>query len=275
MRQTTDGPPIARAEAHPGFMQIDPRDYHRHSALSRSTLDRIQTSPLHLQHYLVHGADETDAMIEGRVLHTYVEAMVTGRAKTIDERVAVWAGGKRAGIKWEAFKAKNVGRDIVTAKAMKWIKPAAEALLRAPEARRLLEGASIEVAAFWTDEQTGVECRALYDGVRENTLFDLKSTRDLSPAAFGRAAFDYGYHRQNAWYRDGAEAVTGRPFLDFVFIVVEKEPPHAVVLLRHDDDHVALGRAENRANLNLYAACKEADMWPGPSEGTIAMPRWV
>lgn len=274
MRNVTDLP-TARSRSHSGFTRIDARAYHKHPALSRSVLEKIRTSPLHLQHYLVHGADESDAMIEGRVLHALVEAKLKGQDAIMSDRVAVWTGDRRAGKAWDEFCAVNVSRDIVKADAMARIKLMADAVLTDSRTRPLLEGASIEVAAFWKDAPTGVDCRALIDVAHDVTLFDLKSTSAVDLDAFMRSAYNFGYHRQAAWYLDGSTAATGRPYMDFGFIVVEKEAPHAVSVLHYDDAAVAAGRAENRANLNLYAACKEANSWPGPSGGLISLPRWA
>jgi hypothetical protein len=274
MRQDT---PTARSRAHAGFRRIPWADYWKHPALSRSVLDKIRVSPLHLQHYLVHGDEDTPALVEGRVFHARVEAAVTGNADALSDRVAIWTGDRRAGKAWEEFQRQHEGRDIVRADDMERIERMADAVLRHPVARRLLSGASIEAAAFWRDD-TGVECKALIDVVQDLMIYDLKTTSDIGFDAFSSSAFRYGYHRQAAWYLDGAAAASGRPFLGFGNIVVEKSAPFTVQVFHYADDAIARGRAENRANINLYAACKLANSWPGPGGDeptTLELPRWA
>lgn len=256
--------PPSRHGAVPGFRRLSWAEYAASPALSRSVLDKIRVSPQHLQHYLAHGDEDTTALVEGRVFHAVVEKALTGR-DVVSERVAVWEGERRAGKVWDAFEIANADRDIVRASDMERISRMAGAVLNHPLARRLLNGSTIEAAAFWKDERTGVECKALIDVVHGLMLYDLKTTSDISYEAFARSAFNFGYFRQAAFYLEGARAATGVNFLGFGNIVVEKTAPYAVQVFHFDDAALKRGAAENRSNLNLYAACKASNTWPGPA----------
>lgn len=270
--------PTSRSRAHAGFRRIPWAEYMKHPALSRSVLDKIRTSPLHLQHYLVHGGEDSPAMVLGRVFHALVEAKLTGKMSTFEEKVAVWRNGDRRGNAWKDFEALHAARDIVKVDEMERIERMVDAVLTSPKSRGKLDGASIESAAFWTDPSTGVECKGLIDVIREDALYDLKTTADIEAESFGKGAFSWGYHRQAAWYLDGAGIAANSAYSTFGLIVVEKEAPFAVRVLHFDDDAIMRGRAENRANLNFYAACKLGNSWPGPggdSIETLSLPRWA
>lgn len=77
-----------------------------------------------------------------------------------------------------------------------------DSVMRHSIAGKLLEGVETEVAAIWTDEATGISCKAKIDGLPgdDDCLIDLKSTLDASPLAFSKAIANFSYHRQAAHY---------------------------------------------------------------------------
>lgn len=145
----------------------------------------------------------------------------------------------------------------------------------------------------------------------QNVVVDLKTTEDASPEGFARSIANWRYDLQHPYYLDGlreairqsglTEMPAGNAELSaywidqqtgvlcrcrpdfwrgepkhFVFIAVEKRPPYAVGVYVLDDESVDLGRAQYRADLNRYAACVEADYWPGYGDRvqTISVPAW-
>jgi hypothetical protein len=63
----------------------------------------------------------------------------------------------------------------------------------------------------------------------------------------------------------------------FVFIVVEKVPPHDVAIDELDPLAVEIGRRNNEAFLLQIAECRRTGEWPG-NGGRIrknSLPRWV
>lgn len=275
--QTTESiKPLARMRAHAGFTRDSLAEYLRRPEVSRSTLDQIRRSPLHLQHYLTNPKEDTPAMLIGRVFHAMVEAEATGNEKIVSESVAVWTGGDRRGKAWEEFKLAHANRDIVKANELQDLERMRDSLFRHQDARAIIKGSTFEATAIWKDESTGVGCKARLDMYRDGFVCDIKTSADIDYDAFVRSAFNFGYHRQGAWYMDAARAVTGLTPSNFVMFVVEKEAPYAVRLFRYEDEAIAAGRAENRKNLDLYAVCKKANSWPGfPEPELLALPRWA
>lgn len=144
-------------------------------------------------------------------------------------------------------------------------------------AMELLAKGTPEVSAFAYDEVTGVLRRGRFDWLSDD-LTDYKTAASAEPEAFAKAAANYGYHQQDAWYQDLA-ADLGHPNDGLHFIVQEKEPPFEVAVYRLDHDARRLGRSLNDRALARFRSCMTADHWPGyvpDSESvTLSLPRWA
>lgn len=105
------------------------------------------------------------------------------------------------------------------------------------------------------------------------TIVDLKSCGfgDASETQFNREIAKWGYHRQDAFYRD----MFGATF--FLFIAVEKVPPYGVNVLQVDAEAVAKGRAANERDLAMLAEADASGLWQGYTPGmkTIKLPKWA
>lgn len=127
-----------------------------------------------------------------------------------------------------------------------------------------------EVSGFWQDCDTEVWRRFrldwLPDANRRLIVPDLKTTVDANPAHFGKTAANFGYYIQHPYYLEGLQALgVGDEDTAFLFVLVEKTPPHLVSVVELDADAVALGRQAIRQALRTYAECVGTDTWPGYS----------
>jgi hypothetical protein len=147
-----------------------------------------------------------------------------------------------------------------------------------PLVAALFEGGVEEATLRWDDEPTGLACKGRVDLYRQDlaTAIDVKSTTDASPSAFRRDLWTYGYYRQDAFYRAGFRAL-GAPVDHFVFVCVEKSPPHAVALYAIDADALERGTRDNDVLLARLADHVARDEWPGYPESiqTLQLPRWA
>ena len=148
-----------------------------------------------------------------------------------------------------------------------------------------------ELTITWIDPDTGRRCKARLDALRlQRTallLLDVKSAADADPRGFGRAAANYGYLIQGAFYLDGlatcleavAELLGFEPGslhhlpLNLEFIAMEKEKPRSELIGRYflTDDHLEAGRRLYRDALQRVALAETTGYWPGYS--TCAQPR--
>jgi exodeoxyribonuclease VIII len=193
--------------------------------------------------------------------------------------------------------ATNDGKTIISADEHAQACGMRDAVMAHPAARGLLTTVPgrAELSAYWRDAETGVLCRCRPDFWRaDGILVDLKTTDDASPEEFGRSVLKWRYHVQAAMYLDGTRAAAeqgggleliadpeqGEGFAaipeHFLFIVVEKKPPHAVAVYKLDAMSLQHGLAEYRRDLARYAECLAADRWPafGDTVQQTGLPEW-
>jgi hypothetical protein len=147
-------------------------------------------------------------------------------------------------------------------------------------AAKLLEQGAAELSGYWHDTETGVRLRFRPDFLPEvggrPIIVDYKTAASANPRRFIKSAYDYGYHQQAPWYIDGLEQTTGAADAAFVFIVQQKDPPFLVSVCQLEPEDIELGRKQNRRAIDLYAACRDAGVWPGYGGiTTCPLPGWA
>ena len=170
------------------------------------------------------------------------------------------------------------GKEIVSPEIMETARECAASVMAHPTASKLFAKGKSEVSLFWVDEETGHPCKARVDFLNASGyIVDLKTTRDASPEGFGKSMFNFGYHRQEAFYSDGYEACFNHPAKAFLFVAVETEAPYAVAVYQLDSEGVDLGRTQYRGYLNLFAECSKKDHWPAYDGAVqqVSLPAWA
>jgi hypothetical protein len=138
------------------------------------------------------------------------------------------------------------------------------------------------VSAFWDDPASGVTRRARFDWLPDTDggrliIPDYKTTQSAEPRAFARSAANFGYHMQDAWYRDTAHALGLAEDVAFVFIAQEKTAPYVVSVLELNTEAVMAGRKRNDQALQVFAECTATDKWPSYTSDVelISLPGWA
>jgi hypothetical protein len=253
---------------------MDAAAYHAHPAESASKLKAMvkSASRYHAEHIAkTIERTETPAQRLGSGVHAlvlepevFLRTYMTGPTK--DRRAKGWG---------EAVAA-NPSKILLTADEMADVVGMANAIGKHPRVSYLLDHVAdgdAEASYFWTDEDTGIECRCRMDATSVGVL-ELKTTNDLS--RFERVAFDFAYHLSGAHYRAGDMAVSGRPApLPVSYIVVETSAPYDVVVLDADERFLREGERLRRSCLRQLAFCRAEDRWPGPANGTLSLPSWM
>jgi exodeoxyribonuclease VIII len=116
---------------------------------------------------------------------------------------------------------------------------------------------------------------AIIDSMR--LILDIKTTDDASPHRWQWSAVDYGYHRQNAIYREALRNDTGE-WYRFIFAVVEKPKPSTrgipptVALYELDPDTVLMGYEDTQRLVQDYKTRRETKNWQQPySDGIVPL----
>ncbi|AOE44323.1 exonuclease [Gordonia phage Eyre] len=176
--------------------------------------------------------------------------------------------------KEKAAEARAAGRVPILREKFEQAERLRDAVLSHPDASVVFETGVPEQSIYAHDPETGVRLRCRPDWHTGFAFSDLKTTKDA--ANFEKSVREYGYHQQEAFYRDVAE-LAGIEIGPFVFVAVEKEPPYLTAVVELSAEDVDLGRRLNRAAIDLYAHCQRTNTWPGlpPGVRTITLPPWA
>ena len=256
--------------------------YHAADALNNSTLASMARSPAHC--YALHLAPgrpqriATPAMLAGTLAHCAVLEPLEMAA-----RYAVRHAGldlrTKAGKEW--FDSIPAGLETITEEQRNTADAQRAAVFDVPELAELLAAGEAEQSAFWNDPATGLLCKCRPDWVHPLAddrviLMDVKTTTDADPKAFAKTVWQYGYHRQAAWYSNGYERATGKQVAAFVFAVVTNAYPFLAAACVLDEQFQTLGADDCRELLDEYAACKRSGYWPGfTGMNVVTAPAWA
>ncbi|GFG65790.1 hypothetical protein MKUB_32800 [Mycobacterium kubicae] len=221
----------------------------------------------HATHKMVLGKGSRLAMLDPKV----VGLKADGKPAAVPTSTSMW--------KQAAAKARRDGRLPIAKSDMEKAQTMAGRVFQHRIAARLLSKGQAEHSIYWHDDATGVRLRCRPDFLPElpgrPICVDYKTATSANPKQFQRAVFDYGYHQQQAFYEDGL-AELGLEDVGFLFVVQSKTAPYTVSVCSIEPEVVELGRRQNRAAIELFARCIEADRWPG-YEGiqTVGMAGWA
>ena len=248
---------------------MDIAEYHAHPALGSSRLRELLKSPAHFKANLRR---ETEALALGSLVHTLVL-----EPHAFPERYVVVPKINGATKEGKAQKAAlaNETRIVVNGEVMAEASACATSIM-GHRVYQQIRDAQVEHTVFWTDAETGIECKARFD-VLGPLLVDLKTTRDASPRGFQRAIATYGYHIQAAHYMAGAIA-NGMEPRGFLFACVETSAPYLAAGYLMGNPTLEQGERERREALTTYAQCLRDDRWPGYNDDRIEvidLPEWA
>lgn len=270
-------------------------EYHALDAASNSRLCQLRRSPAHLKAYLSEPSRDTLALKIGRAVHTAIlepdhfnqnfviptqcEGVTAKKEQCRNPGVLYRAEtGWLCGIHGKGL-ASDESRIALSPDAYATCIRARDAIHKHPTAAKLIAGMTdVELSVVWDDAETGVRCKARFDGYVPNVaggcIIDIKTTTDASPREFERAIFSRGYDLQGAHYLAGADAVD-IPAAHFVHIAVEKEVAVAAVY-RLKDEVVTAGYARLQQLLKVYKHCLTTGEYPGYSDEIvdIGIPEW-
>lgn len=258
------------------FYDMSNADYHAHSAISKSGLDKIAISPAHYLAYKQGQTKRTDALDFGGALHDFIllpETFSENHIVLPEDFNARLKVSQEQLKKWEAD-----SKNIVKHSDFEKIQAMAQSVKAHQSANSLLQNGRPEVSVFWHDDETGEECRCRPDYWNmHNIIVDLKTTQDSSPHGFAKSIANYRYHVQAAFYMHGVYSATGQYPKGFVFVAIEKEPPYAVGVYTLDDNAIALGRELYQRDLRTLHEAKKSQQWQAynPKIETLSLPAWA
>lgn len=249
--------------------------YHRGPELSSTGVKALLDCPARYWQQATGGHADKRAYDEGHLVHELVLGVGQGlhvvdadswRTKAAqDASKAARRDGKVPVLRHQLLNACRIRR----------------AIRREPLAGRLLFGAGeSEVSLFWTDAESGVDCRARVDRVTtwldgRDALIDLKTIGEEGAAApdrLPRRTLNHGQHIQAAMYLDGAVACgLVAPDAVFLHVHVELDPPHVVTVSQLTEDALVKGRSEYRRGIDTFRECTVTGRWPAYSDDVVSV----
>lgn len=251
-------------------------DYCQLEGVNQSTIKRFGMSPTpkHFKHEQDNPGEETAGLRIGRA----VDCMMFRPSEFADEFVTF--PGRRAGKEWEAFKAENDGKTILSMSENDRVDGCIAALAEDSEFMRCLKHSRTQVAALATDPELG-PLKALIDILPPAQLgwvFDLKTANTGEPAEFGKSAHNLGYEIQAALALHILRLL-GEPRDFFGLFIVENEAPFDICHRKFEADSLAIEDAMRRLKkwIPRYLECKATGIWPGYGSEwqDVAIPAWA
>lgn len=278
------------------YFRLPASVYHKAPGFSHSLSCHLDP-PMRLPHYLSEGIEATTDMILGTLCHHRAfepdvpfpqiaihPAMYPGfDGKTPKDKK--WTRNANYCKEWED-REEALGKIVLSEEEMAQVDGMVNAILNNPDAEmaeflgKIIADCDTEVSIFQDAEvQIGSDVgrpvmrtilrKARLDLIPRtyNFLFDLKTVPrgGASKEEFQRKLFDMSYFTQAASNlaicRDAG--IEGKD--NFLFGVVEREPPFvvAVYALHHDSEALKLGALLHQERMQIYARCASEKQWPG------------
>ena len=232
------------------FVDIPAEEYHKDkNVVGHSALVELLKSPKRYQSSLFEGRVVTEAMEFGTAFHmrvlepeifekTYVVKPKFDRRKTSE---------KEAEAAWDE---ENKDKKGITESDLQELHSMFYSLMDEPHIAVMINNSYREKSLFWTDEETGIDCRIrpdllVYDDKeRIIAIADLKSTQNASKERFRREIADRGYDLQAAFYSDQVSRVLGRK-IPFYLIPIESNKPYCAASYEVGDLTMEVGREKS------------------------------
>ena len=205
------------------YHDITNEEYHAGPGVSKSQLDDIAISPAVYQWRKHAPVDEEKltALDMGTALH----CLLLEPDEFETRFIIATEFNRRTTIGKEAEKAflddcASTGKTVMTFEEGRKLRLMRESAFAHPDARWLLEQDGFsESSIYWTDKETGEQCRIRPDRYLKNipAIFDVKKTADM--IRFSTHAEEFRYYVQDAMYSEAyEETFNERP--DFLFLIV-------------------------------------------------------
>ena len=211
------------------------REYNEANGVRRSDLWRINDSPEKYKFFLDNPPEQTPAMAFGSACHKMILEPATFGDEYAIAPVGIDRRTKAGKEQWEAFMTENEGKTIVSNDDAEIMRGMEEKLEQCKLANDLLRGeGESEMPFFWTDEETGEDCKVKLDRLitgEDGKLYviDYKTASSAETEKFNKSMFSFGYTLQAAMYTEAVRKVRELDYRPgFIFVVQEKKAPYSV-----------------------------------------------
>lgn len=254
-----------------GVFEMTNEDYHSSPGLSKSALDNIAKSPFYYQWKLKNPDSLKESLIFGGAYHCKIlEPHTFSKLYYLTDTQP------------RDPKRDEQGRAPLSKANEKKIDAMIAYFRTKPNAVRLISG-QVELCFFWTDSETGIQCKCKTDVILSNGIVvDNKTCQSIDPRDFSSTIHDRRYQVQGAWILDGIRRTVEQSGIDFKipdsFVLLAQEKSEPFRIKAYNLGHASLAQGEQlyRANLETYAKCITTGEWPdlGDEISEIESPVW-
>lgn len=238
---------------------MDFADYLAAPYLSSSDIKLLLKSPRHFIEK--KPKDPTPEMKLGSLVHSFLLEPHTVAEKYIVKPDGIDRRTKEGKLKWLDFLEQTIGKTIVDQDEWDLAAQISENLMR--ERGPLFQGDTVKEGTIFFDGQYGNILKARPDliNLTSGIIFDIKVTGNCDFSSFQRSVAGFGYHIQAQHYLTACRQEFKKDF-DFVWIVIERDPPFGHRL--YTADRVTLNIAEREIDLAIstHKKCLEKNDWP-------------
>lgn len=150
-----------------------------------------------------------------------------------------------------------------------------DSVLNHPDISKLFNKGHSEVSVWGQHADTELLTKCRCDWLRNDGLvIDLKTSIDGSQDGFAKECAKYNYALQQVHYMNTL-ASAGYPKTDFLFVVVEKEPPYVCQCYALDKHSVLMTEHAYQKTMQNIRRCHNDNNWPPYTDDTqLSLPLW-
>lgn len=259
----------------PGMMVLDMPDtvYHSMSEwVSNSWLKDYRISPAHANSKVW---EKTQAMKIGTAFHMAVlePERFNNHYTIVDVKVKTASEWKSA--------VKSLGSDdaLLLKSEQEHIFSQVNALRENKTAMQALMKSGLSEASLFAQDDDGIKYKCRFDWIYlcegGYSVIDLKKTQSIGVDELSRAVYNYGYYRQEAFYRMVYRLAYGRELDKFGFLFSEEKPPHANRYVEIMSLAVSQGEKEIMEDLHMLKTDTHPVKGLAHNDEIIDLPHWA
>jgi hypothetical protein len=241
---------------------------------SKSALVKFAVTPAHCRAYLDRAEEEKKAVFDlGTAGHSIILEGIDDyldQVAVIPESVLAKNGARSTNL-YKEWCAAHPGKTHLLQSQVDQVLGMFAAVQKKDTFQRYLTGGRAEVSAFWPEAFDGhyitLKCRPDYLPGKK-IVVDLKTT-SLPIKQFPKQAERLLYH-WSAWLTcRGLTELTGQEHREYLFAVVESNPPHDCQMIRTPEKLFRLAEVQLSPLLEQLADCDRAGVWPGSPDEIV------
>jgi hypothetical protein len=250
---------------------IPEKEYRALPRLSYSGVKEMRKGPAYYQHYICTPSEDTEDRRMYKAMH-----MLLGEPERAESMIKVIDGVRRGAVKEQVAAEEAQGFLVLKSDTYDNARKVADFCREHSLVKNVLANGIGEQSLLWTDEETGVECKARTDWLVDGEIiFDFKGFDNLSVYDIEKQIRRMKYHWQAGFYTEGLTAITGQDRWQFVNLFIRTEKPYDIRAVTLPREKILEARSLYRPYIAQYAECTKSGIWPlNPPEITVISPEF-